>query len=261
MNDDRLRHLQRLLERQGGETRAESDPEGASQATAGPGAGKSVGPDDDLVSAETLRLARQVGAMLGQASRWCGQQLGRVLTTAMSQVRQLRAETADRIAARASANQGLESVSPEPSSTVESTTPSGAILHAQSRLRNAFVLACFLAAAFGGAWWGIYRGGGTDSATTAPVAQDPVELEEVPDAQSSTSELAAPPNEPAPAVPVPDIDLETTGVDPSPSGSSQPAPAAAKKPTRKRAPRAQSDDWQEKAQADMDAWAKQMGIE
>lgn len=261
MNDDRLRHLQRLLERQGGETRAESDPEGASQATAGPGARKPVGPDDALVSAETLRLARQVGAMLGRALRWCGQQLGWVLTTAMSQVRQLRAETADRLAARASANQFLGSVSPELSSTVELTTPSGAVLHARSRLRNAFLLTCLFAAAFGGAWWWIHRSGGTDSAKQPVLAPTPFELEHAPDADVSTSKLAAPPNESAPAVPGPATDLEATGIDPRPSGSSQPAAAAAQTPASQRAPRVQEDEWQDKAQADMDAWAKQMGIE
>lgn len=138
-------------------------------------------------------------------------------------------------------------------------------VHAQRRIRAAFVVACLLTLVMGGAWW--WKHGAPASEMDAPAVAAPVPTAEVapvePEAPETEAQVA-PPAPPAPVVAAPPVE---TVAAPAPrvevieTRPAAAAPRAAKpRPVPTPAP-APKDAWQDEAQDEMDAWAEQMGIE
>lgn len=260
MNDDRLRHLQRLLERREGEARASGHEEAVSE-TARPAVGEVAEPDDALVSAAVLRQARNTGAMAGRASRWCGRQGKQIATIAVDRLKQLRAATAERVAGLAHIRDGVRSFRGASWSESDVVTQPSATVLAQSRLRRAFLLTCLLAAGLGGAWWWMHGRGATDPGATKPDVSVPSEIAHAPSPSVPAVEQKVPPDQAVPPGPAPDVDKASAAVGAGHVKTAPPPPTRTQMPASKPKPPERTDDWQDKAQSEMDAWAQQMGIE
>lgn len=141
---------------------------------------------------------------------------------------------------------------------------------ARRRLRNAFIAGTLLTLAFAGAWWALH--GNTPEPAAPTTTPTPAETAPVVAAPAEVIEpVALAPVVPAPVIAPPAVEpVAEVEAAPAPIPEAKPAPVVARpapkpaavqrRPVAAPAP-AKTEDWQDEAKDEMDAWAEQMGIE
>jgi hypothetical protein len=256
--------------------------------------------DDALVSEDTLKALKDAGNLVARASRWTWEKAKQGAAVAAEKTLQAKAAAEESLAQRkaqraidAEANRVamealaarrlLEQPQEEPAIEVapveavpapEALKPmTPRVVHtdpstqARRLIRNAFIAGTLLLLAFAGAWWALH--GNTPEPAVPKTALTPLETDPVVAAPAEVIEPVAQ----APVVPVPVIAPEPVAVveaAPASIPEAKPAPVVARpspkpaavrpRPVAAPAP-ARTEDWQNEAKDEMDAWAEQMGIE
>lgn len=256
--------------------------------------------DDALVSEDTLKALKNAGSLAARAGRWTWGKAKEGAAVAAEKTLQAKAAAEESLAQRkaqraidAEANRvALEALAarrlleqPQVERTIdvapveavpapEAPEPMTArVVHAdpsaQARrsIRIAFIVGTLLTLAFAGAWWTLH--GNTPEPAIPTTTLTPPETAPVVAAPAEVIEPVAQP----PVVPVPVIAPEPVAVvEVAPAAIPQvtPAPAVARPAPKPAAIRprpvaapvpVKSEDWQDEAKDEMDAWAEQMGIE